>query len=180
MDPLRTLARFLTSSGQVACLQCQGHRDQVRGGLCSAYPLPQGLSSHLQLHVCRKVGLPPFCCPVTPIPRHSPAEGLSCPSSTAPEETWGPASSLGSFPVSIHIVVLENCEVSSVKTASPQQRPSVSILLVSDQSHLPGVQGSLSRALVSLLSEPVLPPASLSAGAVQSGFPPFRFAPTVP
>lgn len=103
LDLLRTLAGFLTSSGQAACLQRQGLRGQVRGGLCSAHPLPQGLSSHLQQHVCRKVGLPPFCCPVTPILRHSPAEGLSCPHFTAPAETWGPASGLGSFPVSIHL-----------------------------------------------------------------------------
>lgn len=180
MDPLRTLARFLTCSGQAACLQCRGHRDQVRGGLCSAYPLPQGLSSHLQLHVCRKVGLPPFCCPVTPIPRHSPAEGLSCPSSTAPEETWGPASSLGSFPVSSHIVVLENCEVCLwLKLLLPSNAllfpPSLSLIRVTSQ-----VSGAACRGLwrLSCLSQfcPLLLclPAQSSPASLLSGLLPQR------
>lgn len=185
LDPLRTLAGFLASCSQAACVQCQGHRDQVRGGLRSAHPLPQGLSSHLQLHVRRRAGLPPFCSPVALIPRHSLAEGLSCPRSTASEETWGPASGLGSFPLSIHLHDSCRCPgelrcLSSFKTVSPQKRPSLSSLLVSDQSCLPGVQGSLSRALVSLLSEPALPPAPLPAGAVQSGSPSFGLVPTVP
>lgn len=167
-------------------LVCSARVTETRCGVGSALPTrSHRVSSHLQLHVRRRAGLPPFCSPVALIPRHSLAEGLSCPRSTAPEETWGLTSGLGSFPLSIHLHDSCRCPgelrcLSSFKTVSPQKRPSLSSLLVSDQSRLPGVQGSLSRTLVSLLSEPALPPAPLPAGAVQSGFPSFGLVPTVP